>query len=117
MELPNRSCLVSVAKASVRIEIQNFIFRISSSHATTDVLKTDAPPSAIWDIFRAYHMEHNKGDLKMKDNEKSIRHTILTDKQGDTKIDFSVTDKDIGLSKLRSCIRYTTLKLSFISIY
>ena len=92
-------------KLQYELTFENLIFRISSSHATTDVLKTDAPPSAIWDIFRAYHMEHNKGELKMKDNEKSIRHSILTDKQGDTKIDFSVTDKDIGLSKLRSCIR------------
>jgi len=92
-----------------RSAVINAGYRISSSHATTDVLKTDAPPSAIWDIFRAYHMEHNKGELKMKDNEKSIRHTILTDKQGDTKIDFSVTDKDIGLSKLRSCIRFPPL--------
>lgn len=84
----------------------NAFLRVSSSHATTDVIKTDAPLEAIWDILRVHLKEKTKGNLalgKLDENHPKVR--ILNGKQGDTKVDFTITD-DKGFNMLKSCVRY-----------
>ena len=60
---------------------------------------------AIWDIFRAHIKENSKGEIRLDKLDKNgAKFKIITDVQGDTKIDFSLAD-DIGYSKLKSCLR------------
>ena len=78
--------------------------RVSSSHATTDIIKTDAPLSVIWDILRAY-VKSKTDDLNLgKVDEQHVKRKILTDVQGDTKISFELAE-DRGLKAIKNAIR------------
>lgn len=87
----------------LRSAIINAGYRVSTSHATTDVLKTDAPINAIWDIFRNYL--NKSGQVNLETVDKSTpKYAILSDKSGDTKCSFDVAD-DPGWNKLKNVLR------------
>ena len=77
--------------------------RVSSSHATTDVLKTDAPINVIWDIFRKYLTENAEFNLD-KTDKSTPKYSILSDKQGETKCSYDITN-DPGWTKLKNVLR------------
>ena len=63
------------------------IFRVSSSHATCDVVKTDAPIEALWDIFRAFLKDVNLEKV----NKETPKFAILSAPSGETKCSFELT--------------------------
>jgi len=89
----------------LRSAIINAGYRVSSSHATTDILKTDAPISAIWDIFRAYL----KDKVNLEKTDKSTpKYAILCDTPGDTQCCFDIAP-DTGWTKLKNVLRFPVL--------
>ena len=62
------------------------LFRVSSSHATCDVVKTDAPIEALWDIFRAFLKDVNLEKV----NKETPKFAILSAPSGDTKCSFEL---------------------------
>jgi len=92
----------------LRSAIINAGYRVSSSHATTDIIKTDAPLGVIWDILRAY-VKSKTDDLNLgKVDEQHVKRKILTDVQGDTKISFELAE-DKGLKAIKNAIRFPPL--------
>jgi len=89
---------------TIRSAIINAGYRVSSSHATADVIKTDAPASALWDIFRDFL----KGTKLDKVDPATPKFAILSGNQGTTKCSFEPAT-DPGWVALKSSLRFPVL--------
>ena len=72
------------------------------------MIKTDAPVSAIWDIFRAYFTQSKENPRLEKLEPNHPKRKILADEQGTTTIDFTLNE-DVGFNKLKNCIRFANI--------
>lgn len=89
----------------LRSAIINAGYRVSSSHATQDVIKTDAPVDALWDIFRSFLKDQTNLD---KVDKATPKYAVLSATQGTTKCDFELTS-DPGWVAIKNSLRFPVL--------
>nr|XP_054763032.1 tRNA (guanine(26)-N(2))-dimethyltransferase-like isoform X1 [Lytechinus pictus] len=53
------------SQEKIRSAILNAGYRVSISHASAEALKTDAPASVLWDIFRAWVKDHPVSEKRL----------------------------------------------------
>ena len=95
-ELASTLHLPTPVMTEIQAAIMNTGYRFSSAHHEATSIKTDAPPSVIWDIMRAYSkinppLGSSKRNKRKPEGTQDIGELILS-KEPQIEVDFTVSE-------------------------
>jgi tRNA (guanine26-N2/guanine27-N2)-dimethyltransferase len=94
----------------IRSAILNSGFRVSYSHAQKSSIKTDAPPSFLWDVMKKWNQDHPVekagGKKPNKEDNKKYQEQLLSQPIKHTDISFELRKDAQPNSKLKEFLRY-----------